>query len=566
MVFITDTLKKEIAKASGAKSDQVNLDIPDNPEFGDYSTNIALMNSKSSKDSPQELAEKYIQKLSKSNSLKQIVSDTKTAGPGFINFYLKNEQLFSELEDIKKKGSEYGMSTENKGKKAVVEYSSPNIAKPFGIGHFRSTIIGDAVANLLEATGWTVYRDNHLGDWGTQFGKQIYAIKTWGDEQKLDKSDNPVEDLVDLYVKFHEEAEKDPGLEDRAREWFKKLEDGDTEARRLWQKCIDWSFKEFDRIYEILGIEFTENGGKGFGESYFEDKMDTIVQELDAKGILRVGKEGAKLVFFPNEKYPAMMIIKKDGSTLYATRDLATDKFRLQKYGQDVVIVNEVGAEQSLYFNQLYEIEKILGWVKSGQRVHIKHGLFNFKGKKMSTRKGNIIWLADVIDQAIKRAEELGSEDKKLAKTVGVGALKYNELKRDPIKNIDFDWDEILSMDGNSGPYIQYTYARTQSVLSKAKGVKNEVKKAEKLDGIERQLARTLSQFPGIVASASESYSPNMICNYLYNLAQTFNRFYTQDKIIGSGKENLRLLLTSDTGQVIKNGLALLGIQAPERM
>lgn len=559
-------------------SEDIKLDTPADAKHGDYATNVALVVAKRQGKSPNEVAQELVKKLNKDSELKAVVDNIEIAGPGFINFFVSGEVLSSQAVEMA--GGNIAHPSPSEHKKVVVEYSSPNIAKPFGIGHFRSTIIGDAVANLLEATGWEVHRDNHLGDWGTQFGKEIYAIKTWGDEKELNESKNPVKELVALYIRFHKEAEKDPSLEDKAREWFKKLENGDEEARRLWQKCIDWSMKEFGRVYEVLGIKFTENDGVGYGESYFESKMAAVIEELSSKGLLKEGKEGAKLVFFEGDKLPPLMIVKKDGTTLYATRDLATDRFRLDTYGNDVVIINEVGAEQSLYFQQIYEIEKMLGWVKDGQRVHIKHGLFRFKDKKMSTRKGNTIWLEDVINEASEKARKFGS-DEKLAKEVSVGALKWNELKRDPIKDIIFDWDEILSMEGNSGPYLQYTYARTKSLLSKksfdvAQDDDKDINLHHQLtknkgvpmpfDDKEKEVARVLIHYPEVVEDAAINYSPHVLTTYLFNLAQTFNSFYNSERVLGGEREEERLVLSEAVGQVIKDGLGLLGIAAPEKM
>jgi len=460
----------------------------------------------------------------------------------------------------------FGSKNEDLNKKVVVEYSSPNIAKPFTIGHLRSTIIGNAIANLLQANGWEVFRDNHLGDWGTQFGKQIYAIKTWGDEKKIENSQNPVKDLVALYVKFHEEAEKNPELEDKAREWFKKLENGDLEAKRLWKKCVDWSWKEFEKIYRELGIKFTENGGLGYGESFFEDKIKPVIKELEDKKLLKKS-EDAELIFYSNDKFPPLMIIKKDGATLYATRDLATDKFRLEKYSKDTLIINEVGNEQSLYFSQLFEAEKMLGWIKDGQRIHIKHGLYRFKDERMSTRKGNTTRLEDVLQEAVKRAKKLGSEDETIAEKVGIGAIKWNDLKRSSNLDIVFDWDEILNMQGDSGPYLQYVYARTQSVLSKmSENVSLQSISSFPLTSEELSLMRTVYRYPEVVKEAGEKFAPNILCNYLFDLAKKFNLFYQKCKIIGSKEQNSRLSLTKAVGSVIKNGLNLLGISAPEKM
>lgn len=563
MKDIKETIVDLVSKAIGVSN--VYLEIPTDITHGDYSTNIAMQMG----GNPQENATKLVTKLQEDNELLKVVQKIEIAGPGFINFWLKSTILIGNLETIQKEGSEFGKSDNNKGKRVIVEYSSPNIAKPFSIGHLRSTVIGDAVANLLEVTGWEVLRDNHLGDWGTQFGKQIYAIKTWGDEEKIDKADNPVRELVALYVKFHEEAEKDDTLNDYAREWFKKLEDGDSEARRLWQKCVDWSWKEFDRIYKKLefpGFYKGFEGGRGLGESFFEGKMDMVIEELEKKKLLKEGKEGAKLIFFVKDKYPPAMILKKDGTTLYHTRDLATDKYRLEKYKPDL-IVNEVGAEQKLYFEQLFEIERLLGWYKKDQRVHIYHGLIRFKEGKMATRKGNVIWLGEVLDEAEKRARDLGSDNAILAKSVAVGALKYNDLKRDPKTEIVFDWDEILNMQGNSGPYLQYTFARTQSVLAKSKKeIKNLQLQGDDLNKEELALLRTFIHFPEVVTEAAEKYAPNLLCNYLFDLAQKYNSLYNEHKIIAGDNEALRLVLTATTGQILKNGLALLGIQAPSKM
>jgi len=578
------------------------VEEPENESFGDYSSNIALAlfskskikNQKSKTQfkiqklrSPPELAQEIIDKFIIHDSQFMIHFDrVEAVKPGFINFYLSQDYLFSQLTRILEEKEKFGSKSENPNKKVVVEYSSPNIAKPFTVGHLRSTIIGDAIANLLQANGWKVYRDNHLGDWGTQFGKQIYAIKTWGDENEINKVENPVRELVALYVKFHEEAERNPKLEEKAREWFKKLEDGDVEARRLWKKCVEWSLVEFKKIYEKLRVEFTENNGLGYGEAFFEDRMTGVIRELKEKKLLKKGERGAELVFFEKDKYPPLMILKQDGATLYPTRDLATDKFRLDKYGKDIVIINEVGVEQALYFRQLFKVEKMLGWVKEGQRIHKRHGLYRFKDQKMSTRKGNTIWLEEVLQEAVKRAEKLGSENKEIAEEVGIGAIKWNDLKRTSEQDIVFDWDEILNMQGDSGPYLQYAFARTQSVLLKATSdkkkeassknkIKNEIGLARimlarpllaRLETEEISLLRALNRFPEAVSQAGEKFAPNILCNYLFGLAQKFNLFYQKHKIIGSENQDFRLKLTAGVGQIIRTGLNLLGIAAPEKI
>ena len=583
---IISILKQSLSKFTKEEIDFL-VERPENEDFGDYFSNIALTlfasekrKAKSEKlRTPLELAQELAKKLNSSLSTLPNIDKVEAVKPGFINFWLSKEYLSDKLQEINDKKERFGSKPQDLNKKVVVEYSSPNIAKPFTVGHLRSTIIGDAIANLLEASGWRVKRDNHLGDWGTQFGKQIYAIKTWGNEEKIENSENPVKELVALYIKFHDRAEKNPELEDKAREWFKKLEDGDSQARRLWMKCVDWSLKEFKNIYEKLGVKFTENNGLGYSESFFEDKIKDILEELNSKKLLKES-EGARLVFFPNDIFPPLMIIKKDGTTLYATRDLATDKFRLKEYGKDVVIINEVGIEQTLYFRQLFEVEKMLGWVKDGQRIHLKHGHYRFKDEKMSTRRGNTVWLEDVLEEAVRRAEKLGSEGKNAAEKVGIGALKWNDLKRSSHLDIVFDWDEILNMQGDSGPYLQYTFARTQSVVRKSEILASQrsgrnprlVKRPlarlllARLEPEEVSLLRVLSRFPEVVEEARKKFAPNLLCNCLFDLAQKFNLFYQKHKILESSNKEFRLALTMAAGQVLKNGLNLLGISAPERM
>lgn len=567
-------LQKIIAEVAGFE--HPNVEFTSDSQFGDYTTNIAMVMAKVLKRNPNELAEEIVEKLNKNAGLSAVARAK--VEHGFINFWLKKDVLVDNLIQIDEAKEKYGTSETNKGKLAIIEYSSPNIAKPFGVGHLRSTVVGDAIANLVEATGYKVMRDNHLGDWGTQFGKVICAIKKWGNEEEIEKSDNPVQTLVNLYVKFHDASKDDPTLDDEARAWFKKLEDGDSEARRLWQKCVDWSWIEFDKIYKLLNIKFDENfcNGRGLGESFFETRMASVIKELNEKELLKVGTDGAKLVFFEGEKYPPLMILKKDGSTLYATRDLATDKYRLEKHNPDLII-NEVGTEQSLYFKQLYEIEKILGWYKDGKRVHVGHGLYLLDGKKMSTRAGKTVKLDEVLVEAIGRAKKLGKEnanDESTARSVGIGAIKYFDLSHQPQSNISFDWDSMFAMDGNSAPYIQYTVARCNSVIQKASSFKGQALQAsdlgsintEMLDNQELTVLRLLSRFNEVVEQSASTYSPNTLCNYLYELAQKYNGFYNQNKIIGSDSEKFRLALTSGVGQVLKNGLNLLGIQAPERM
>lgn len=530
------------------------LEHPADMLFGDYSTNIALKLAQKHNRSPKDLAASVVVEILRTND--RYLSKVEVAGPGFINFYLAREFFLDQISNILELTDDFGRGVK-KDKKILVEYSSPNIAKPLMVGHLRSTIIGDAVSNILSFSGYEVIRDNHLGDWGTQFGKQIVAIKKWGDESLLDKSSEPLKDLVSLYVKFHEEAEKDPILEDQARDWTKKLEENNQEAVALWQKIISWSLAEIKKVYEILDIKFDTY----LGESFYLEKTKEVIALLEKTNFYKKSDD-AYLVFFPEDKYPPLMIRKKDGSTIYATRDLAADLYRLKTYGPNLAIVNEVGVEQSLYFQQLFEIEKELGWFGYSDRIHVAHGLYRFKDGKMSTRKGKVIWVEDIIDEAIIKAEEFNPA---VAREVGIGALKYNDLKRESRGDIIFDWAEILNLKGNSGPYLQYTYARIQSILARAEqeGIKPVVTEVDEITNVEKLLYR----FPEVVERACQDYAPHHIATYLYELASAFSAYYVDHQVVSPESNSpYRVALAKAAGQVIKNGLTLLGIKSPAKM
>lgn len=596
MKQIEEILTKSIIEALQALNiavdKQILFAVPTDPSHGDLSCNLAMQIFPGLKSasfaSPYALAQELVTKIL--SNLPSEIQSVSVAGPGFINFVLSDGLIQKYVQEI---ATQFTIPITSNQKKVVVEFSSPNIAKPFTVGHLRSTIIGNAVANLYESLGWTVYKDNHVGDWGTQFGKLIVAIQHWGNLDEIEALEKPVKRLVELYVKFHDEAKTSPTLDDQAREWFTKLEHGDSTAREIWQRCVDLSFKEFHQIYAQLDITFTENDGKGYGESFFEDKMAEVVSILEKSGYLKDGDEGAKLFFFPNEEFPPLMILKKDGSTLYSTRDLATDFFRLHHYGTDIRVVNEVGSEQSLYFSQLFRIEELLGWYPKGQRIHVKHGLFRLKDQKMSTRSGNVIWLEDVLNEAINRATKLAveseshpavgptqepiavstvttstiSQSKKTTRQIAIGAIKWNDLKRSPQMEVVFDWDELLSMHGNSGPYMQYTVVRAKSVLSRSTSLPEVNLSDWTMNSHERLLAYQLTRFLAVVEQAAYDHSPHILTTYLYTLAQLYNSFYNTYKIIGSGdEESKRITLTQATANVIEKGCAILGIQIPSAM
>lgn len=547
------------------------VEHPADLSHGDYSSNVSLILSKKLGLSPKEVAEKIILEINK--SLPENILKVNIAGPGFINFYFKNDFFLENIKKIITNGEKFGSSELGKNKKVLVDYSGPNIAKPFTVGHLRSTIIGDVLANILVFLGYKVIRDNHLGDWGTQFGKQMVAIEKWGSLEALEKSENKVKYLVDLYVKFHEESEKDISLEDLARNRFADLERGEKKAREMYDTTIKYSLEYFDSVYKRLKVNPFDTT---LGESFYREYMKGILDELEKRGVARES-EGALAVFFNDEKFPPFLIRKANGSTLYATSDLASDKYRLNTYGDDLIIINETGTEQILHFKQLFETEKMLGWIKDGQRVHISHGMYRFKEGKMSTRKGNVIWLEEIIDEAVNKAREINSD---VAEEVAISAIKFNDLKRESKQDINFDWKGILDLRGDSGPYLQYSYARANSVLEKAKNenIKAEIKIGKKdaeqnEEGDEKgneisHLEKIIYYFPEVVERAGKEYSPHYIATYLIEIAGAFNSFYAKEQIVNRDDENsaYRVAITKAFSIVMKNGLNLLGIPVLEKM
>ena len=544
----------------------IELDTPELEAHGDYSTNLALSLAKKEGKNPKEIADKLAEELQKDPELAKIVSKIEVKDPGFVNFFISEEALFEVLN--KAIGDEnYGSSGGGKDKTILVEYSAPNIAKSFGIGHLRSTIIGQALYNLFKYLGYNTISENHLGDWGTQFGMVIAQIK-----RKNLKVDNlSVEDLERLYVEFNKEMEAKPELKEEAKGWFKKLEQKDEEARRIWEAVRAISLKQFEEVYKRLGVSF-ENM---HGESFYEDKMPAIVDELRDKGFAKKS-EGAEIVEFKG--MPPAMLVKSDSTTTYFTRDLATAKYRVETWKPDVLIY-EVGSDQILHLRQVFETAKLLGWAEGRQFVHVAHGMIRFSGGKMSTRAGQSIKLEDVLNEAVKRARQIieksetgrGLSDEQKAKVseeVGLGAIKYFDLMHHPTTDIIFDWDKVFVLEGNSGPYLQYTIARTNSVLQKSDKLLSRDGQLpfSKPNQEELSLLRGLSRFGDALEAAAKSYSPNLLVNYLFALAQSYNNFYNQHKILGTEEEKFRVALTQATGSILKKGLGILGIGTPEKM
>lgn len=552
-----EKISQAIKRVTGKTT--VFVEIPENELFGDFSTNIAFDLGVNPKDE----AEKLVEKLQKDVGLKKIISKIEIAGLGFINFHLSKEALLANLKEALEKGDKFGGSNLGGGKTVIVEYSSPNIAKYFAIGHLRSTIIGQALYNLYKFLGYKTIGENHLGDWGTQFGTLLYEISS----QKLIVEKLNIEELQKLYIDFHKKAEINPKLWDSARTWFKKLEERDKEARKIWKTLVEISMKEFKRIYKVLGVEI-ENA---HGESFYEDKMPEAIAQVREKGLSKKS-EGAEIVEF--RALPPAMLIKSDGTTTYFTRDLAALDYRIKTWNPDLIIY-EVGSDQTLHFRQVFETARLLDWSAGRVFVHIAHGLIRFEGGKMSTRRGHFVKLEEVLEEAIKKAREiiersetgrgLSEEEKdNVSRAVGVGAIKYFDLSHHPQTDIIFDWEKIFVLEGNSAPYLQYTIARTNGVLEKA--AEPSSWKVGEPNSAELAILRSLVQFPEVVIAAAENYSPNLLCNFLFNLAQKYNNFYNGNRIIGEENEGFRVKLTSVTGQVLKNGLRLLGIETPKRI
>ncbi|GHI01320.1 arginine--tRNA ligase [Neobacillus kokaensis] len=482
----------------------------------------------------------------------------------FLSKKLVSEQVVGQI--MQQKGA-FGQQEFGQGGNVTIDMSSPNIAKPFSMGHLRSTVIGNAIALIVEKCGYKPIKINHLGDWGTQFGKLITAYKLWGDENKVKA--NPIKELLTLYVRFHEEAESNPSLEDEGRAWFKRLEDGDQEALSLWQWFRDESLKEFARIYDLMNVEFDSFNG----EAFYNDKMDRVVKLLEEKGLL-VESDSAMVVELTEEELPPCLIKKSDGATLYATRDLAAALYRKENY-DFVKSLYVVGHEQSLHFKQLIAVLKKMGYDWAEKMVHIPFGMMLKDGKKMSTRKGKVVLLEEVLNESIEMARHnieeknptLANKDE-VAKQVGVGAVIFHDLKNNRMNDIEFSLEEMLRFEGETGPYVQYTFARACSILRKANWQADAAQQTfntswEK----EWKVVSFLLEFPNAIKRACENFDPSLVAKYIVDLAQVFNKYYAEVRILEESEEQqARLALVYSVTEVLKEGLRLLGIQAPQEM
>ncbi len=537
------------------------ISIPPDSTFGDYAFPCFKL-GKNAKEEAEKLKQKV--KLPRAFLKAEVIG-------GYLNFFLNPSAIAEQtLKGIYQQGKFYGKRDIGKGKKIVIDFSSPNIAKPFGIGHLRSTVIGNCLYKIHHFLGYKAISVNHLGDWGTQFGKLIVAYRMWGKEQELEK--DPIKYLLKLYVQFHEEAEKDDSLNEEARKEFKKLEDGDKESLKLWDMFRELSLEEFQHIYHILEVGFDSYSGEAFYNNQLNQAIGKVKEKIETEI-----SDNALVVNLKSKNFPPLLLRKSDGATTYHTRDLAAVFYRLQKYKPEKIIY-VVGSEQKMHFQQLFLVLKMMGYPEE-KFVHVDFGLFRFPEGKMSTRKGQVIFLEEVLDKAIELAEKIIEEKnptlqnkQEVARLVGVGAIIFADLSNDRIRNIDFNWEKMLSFEGETAPYLQYTHARACSILRKAEketdaGISPNIN-FNHFTEQELAVIKLLYQFPEVLVKVLQHYKPHILASYLISLGQAFNEFYHKCPVISDQKSTMkaRLLLVSCTKQVLANGLNLMGIKAPEEM
>ena len=536
------------------------LEKPKSSEMGDIAF-PAFSLAKVERKAPQAIASEIAEKIDTAGFEKVVAT-----GP-YINFFLDKAAISNDiLRAVISEKADYGQQDIGHGQNVTLDMSSPNIAKPFSVGHLRSTVIADALGHIYSKLGYKAIRINHLGDWGKQFGMLIVAYKLWGDKEAIEA--NPIDELLKLYVRINAEADENPELDEQARQWFKKLEDGDQEALDLWQWFRDESLVEFNRIYDKLDVSFDYF----HGEAFYNDKMDEGIQILEDKNLLQESK-GAQIVNLEKYDLPPALIKKSDGATLYITRDMATAMYRHRtfNFAKNIYVV---GQEQSHHFKQLKAVLKEMGFDWSDDMIHVSFGLVTKNKKKLSTRKGNIIRLEPTLDEAEARAltqieaKNPDLENKEaVAHAVGVGAVKFYDLKSDRDNGYDFDLEAMVSFEGETGPYVQYAYARIQSILRKAAFVPASDANYALNDAESWDIIKLLQDFPSIIQRAAEKYDPSIVAKYAINLAQTFNKYYAHTRILDENPErDSRLALAYATGIVLKEALRLLGVDAPEKM
>lgn len=569
--------KKEIAEIiaknlDGLTEDEIKsmIEIPQDQSMGDYAFPCFRL-AKTMRKAPNLIAAELAEKLQG----EQLFSEISPVN-AYVNMFVSREEMMkSTVSEVLEEKENFGRSDIGGNKKVIVEFSSPNIAKPFHIGHIRSTVIGNSLSKIYDALGYDVFKINHLGDYGTQFGKMICAYRRWGNRE--DVINSPIKTLLGYYTKFHVEVEEHPELEGEARTIFTKLEQGSKEEVELWQWFREESLKEFQRVYDMLGIEFDSYNG----ESFYSDKMPRFEKELSDKGLLHESK-GAQVVDLEEYKLGTALIKKSDGSSLYITRDIAAAVYRKENYDfyKNIYVV---ATQQNLHFQQLFKILELMGYDWANQCVHVPFGMVRLEEGTMSTRHGRVVFLEDVLNGAIEKTREIIEEKnpnienlEEITSQVGIGAVVFNELSNNRIKDYTFKWDQILNFDGETGPYVQYTHARCASLLRKAG--EDIVAKAQEPKNVDfallaksdsaYELTKLIYAFPGVVEQAGEKYEPSIITRHIIDIAQCFNKFYHDEHIIVDDEVEKvsKIALVIATKRVIATGIGLLGMKAPERM
>lgn len=545
------------------------IEVPTDEKMGDYAFPCFRL-AKEFRKAPDAIAAEIAERLQK-NPMFESVENVNA----YVNIKIKRTDFIKDvIEDAVLKGDSFTKSNEGEGKKVLVDYSSPNIAKPFHIGHIRSTVIGNALYLIYKNLGYDVVRINHLGDYGTQFGKMIVAYRKWGNKEDVQRE--PIKTLLSYYTKFHEEAGKNPELDEEARRVFVKLENGEAEEVALWKWFKEESLKEFEKVYKMLNIQFDSYAG----ESFYSDKIPAAVAQLEEKGLL---KESQNSIIVDLDQFglaPAL-VKKSDGSTLYITRDIAAALYRKDTY-DFYKCLYVVASQQDLHFKQLFKVMELMGNQWAQNCIHVQFGMVSLAEGTLSTRKGRVVFLEDVLNKAVEKTREVVVEKgvvseniDRVAEEVGIGAVVFNELAHNRIKDYTFDWDKVLNFEGETGPYVQYTHARSCSILRKAG--KDMVSKAKNLDNIDYEkltsntmyeLAKLIHNMPEVIKEAADRYEPSVVTRHVVKIAQGFNRFYNEERILQGDATGTvsRLTLVIATKNAIKNGLALLGIKAPERM
>ncbi|MBF1130901.1 MAG: arginine--tRNA ligase [[Eubacterium] sulci] len=573
MIDFKEEIAEIIAKnLEGLTEDEIKsmIEIPQDQSMGDYAFPCFRL-AKTMRKAPNLIAAELAEKLQGEKLFSEV-----SPVNAYVNMFVSREEMMkSTVSEVLEEKENFGRSDIGGNKKVIVEFSSPNIAKPFHIGHIRSTVIGNSLSKIYDALGYDVFKINHLGDYGTQFGKMICAYRRWGNRE--DVINSPIKTLLGYYTKFHVEVEEHPELEDEARAIFTKLEQGSKEEVELWQWFREESLKEFQRVYDMLGIEFDSYNG----ESFYSDKMPRFEKELSDKGLLQESN-GAQVVDLEEYKLGTALIKKSDGSSLYITRDIAAAVYRKENYDfyKNIYVV---ATQQNLHFQQLFKILELMGYDWANQCVHVPFGMVRLEEGTMSTRHGRVVFLEDVLNGAIEKTREIIEEKnpnienlEEITSQVGIGAVVFNELSNNRIKDYTFKWDQILNFDGETGPYVQYTHARCASLLRKAG--EDIVAKAQDPKNVDfallsksdsaYELTKLIYAFPGVVEQAGEKYEPSIITRHIIDIAQCFNKFYHDEHIIVDDEvEKIsKIALVIATKRVIATGIGLLGMKAPERM